>query len=180
MVALSPAELFAEVRLRPAVKTDADTLFTDYFGLAETATFLQRKCHTRIAETEHFVERWCNWKLGDLRDSFAWVICGVESSRPNGIVLVIRDRHVAEIHFGVAPVVSGRGIAGHAVCLATDWLLGQSGVRRVWTAVDASHAASRRVLEKAGFSEEGCLQKWLSLPALGSEPRDAIALARVR
>lgn len=172
MTALSPTELCAEVRLRPGAKTDAGILFTDYFALAETATFLQRKCHTRVAETEQFVERWCGWRPGDLRDSFAWIIGGVESSRPSGIVLVIRDRHrhIAEIHFGVAPAVGGRGIAGRAVSLATDWLLDQPGVRRVWTAVDATHAASRRVLEKAGFIEEGCLRKWLSLPSFGSEP----------
>ncbi len=61
----------------------------------------------------------------------------------------------AEIGYGIAEEHQGRGYATEAVSAAADWALGQPGVIGITAEVEASNAASRRVLEKAGFLPTG-------------------------
>jgi RimJ/RimL family protein N-acetyltransferase len=59
--------------------------------------------------------------------------------------------HVVELSYGVAPPARGRGIATRAARLAAGWALTGGGFSRVELRIPESHAASRRVAEKAGF-----------------------------
>jgi RimJ/RimL family protein N-acetyltransferase len=58
---------------------------------------------------------------------------------------------IVELSYGIAPPARGRGIATRAVRLASDWSLNEGGFSRVELRIPESHAASRRVAEKAGF-----------------------------
>jgi RimJ/RimL family protein N-acetyltransferase len=44
----------------------------------------------------------------------------------------------------------------------------------------AEHAASVRVMEKAGLAREALLRRWHVFPNLGPDPRDCIVCAKVR
>lgn len=58
-----------------------------------------------------------------------------------------------EIHYGVVPGYRGRGLGTEACRGLTEWLLARDGVCRVEARTHAAgNAASRRVLERAGFA----------------------------
>jgi RimJ/RimL family protein N-acetyltransferase len=56
-----------------------------------------------------------------------------------------------EIGYGLAAPSRGQGYGSEAVLAVTEWLLSQPEVRLVQAHTLTSNAASRRVLEKAGF-----------------------------
>ena len=63
---------------------------------------------------------------------------------------------VARIHYALSPDVAGRGFGTELVGVLVDHLFAAPGVHRIQADVFADHAASRRVLEKNGFRQEGC------------------------
>lgn len=60
-----------------------------------------------------------------------------------------------EIGYGLAVPYRGRGYGSEVVAAITDWLAGQQGVHVVRASTLQDNAASRRVLEKAGFRLTG-------------------------
>jgi len=69
-----------------------------------------------------------------------------------------------------------RGLASCAVSLLAEWALGTASLRRVEALVEPDNVASRRVLERAGFEQEGRLRSYLAVP---DGRRDALIYARV-
>ena len=61
----------------------------------------------------------------------------------------------AMIGYWVDQAVAGRGVMPTAVALATDHCLGPVGLHRVEINIRPENVASRRVVEKLGFREEG-------------------------
>jgi ribosomal-protein-alanine N-acetyltransferase len=59
--------------------------------------------------------------------------------------------------------LAGRGIAPVAVALVTDHCFGPVGLHRVEANVRPENAASRRVVEKLGFREEGLHRRYLAI-----------------
>ncbi len=59
---------------------------------------------------------------------------------------------VAEIGYGVEESWQGKGVASEGTRAAVDWALAQPGVRGVTATTPPWHAASIRVLEKAGLT----------------------------
>lgn len=69
----------------------------------------------------------------------------------------------AWIGYWVSRRVTGGGVATAAVALGTDHCFGPVGLHRVEATVRPENVASRRVLEKIGFREEGLLQRYLNV-----------------
>jgi [ribosomal protein S5]-alanine N-acetyltransferase len=77
------------------------------------------------------------------------------------------DRTV-EIGYGVAPSARGRGVATLAVRQLVDEAFETPGVRRVYAETAVDNPASRRVVEKVGFThtgqrdtaEDGLVDRW--------------------
>ncbi len=65
-----------------------------------------------------------------------------------------RDRRI-EIGYGVAPAVRRRGYATQAVRLLVEEAFCSNGIDEVVAETASSNAASKRVLEKAGFCPNG-------------------------
>jgi RimJ/RimL family protein N-acetyltransferase len=63
-----------------------------------------------------------------------------------------------EIGYVVSPGARGRGVAGRALRLVTDWALGDLGLQRVELRIDPENPASIRVAERCGFVHEGVLR----------------------
>ena len=166
--------------LRPSVDGDADYLFASYFGSLSASRFLSRAPHSSVGQTNDFLDKWTLLAWQEAGKPFAWVIAKRETNEPVGIFLVFQKENIAEIHYGVSEQHSGQGMASEACETAANWLLEQDYIQKVWTAVDTDHAATQRVLEKAGFVKEGLLKNWAVLPAFGEEARDAVAYSKIK
>jgi [ribosomal protein S5]-alanine N-acetyltransferase len=70
------------------------------------------------------------------------------------------DAQQGEIGYLVAEPARGRGVAGRALRLVTDWALGDLGLRRVELLIDVDNAASIRVADRAGYRREGVLRSF--------------------
>jgi ribosomal-protein-alanine N-acetyltransferase len=79
------------------------------------------------------------------------------------ILFFLRTPEAAEVDEGeiayvVAPEARGRGVAGSAVRLLSEWAFAQLGVQRLHLSIHPDNAASLRVAGKAGYSYEGTLR----------------------
>lgn len=69
----------------------------------------------------------------------------------------------AWIGYWVSSEVTGAGVATGALALGLDHCFGPVGLHRVEATVRPENAASRRVLTKVGFREEGLLKRYLNV-----------------
>ena len=69
----------------------------------------------------------------------------------------------AQIGYWIDRVHAGRGIITTAVALATDHCFGPVGLHRIQIDIRPENAASRRVVAKLGFREEGYLRRYLDI-----------------
>ena len=69
----------------------------------------------------------------------------------------------AWIGYWVASAAAGRGVATGALALGVDHCFGPVRLHRVEATVRPENVASRRVLAKVGFREEGLLQRYLDV-----------------
>ena len=69
----------------------------------------------------------------------------------------------AWIGYWVSGEVTGAGVATAALALGLDHCFGPVGLHRVEATVRPENAASRRVLAKVGFREEGLLKRYLNV-----------------
>lgn len=177
---MTPIELTtARLRLRRGRPSDAPALFAAYTGSEERSRYLARGVHARIEQTEGFLRTWCDARWDEPDASFAWVLADLATNERIGTFVVVRQGHIAEVHFGLDRARSGQGLATEALIAVTQWLESSPVIQRIWTACDVEHLASQGVLAKAGYRPEGVLRKWLVLPAFGPEARDCLAFARV-
>ena len=68
-------------------------------------------------------------------------------------------RKSAEIGFWLGESYWGRGIVTSAVERASEWAFATIGIDRLQAFVFGWNPSSARVLEKAGFTREGCMRK---------------------
>ena len=69
------------------------------------------------------------------------------------------DTHVEEIGYWLAAPYRGQGLMTTIVKVYSDWLFANTQLIRLEAHVFAHNPASVRVLEKAGFEQEGFLRK---------------------
>lgn len=80
----------------------------------------------------------------------------------------------AWVGYWVASDVTGGGVATAAVALGADHCFGAAGLHRLEATVRPENTASRRVLEKLGFRQEGMHVRYLSI---GGTWRDHLGYA---
>lgn len=77
---------------------------------------------------------------------------------------VVRDPlWSAYVGYWVGSHVTGRGITSAAVAMVVDHCFGPVGLHRIEATVRPENAASRRVLVKLGFREEGLFRRYLNV-----------------
>jgi len=69
----------------------------------------------------------------------------------------------AYLGYWVDEAVAGRGVMPTAAAMAFDHLVGAVGLHRVEVNIRPENAASRRVVEKLGFREEGLRPRYLHI-----------------
>jgi ribosomal-protein-alanine N-acetyltransferase len=85
--------------------------------------------------------------------------------------------HSAHLGYWLDRRVAGRGVMPTAVALVTDHCFGPVGLHRVEVNIRPENAASRRVVEKLGFREDGLRRRFLHI---AGEWRDHLSYALTR
>jgi RimJ/RimL family protein N-acetyltransferase len=75
-----------------------------------------------------------------------------------GVRWVEPEQGVAEVGYWIAPQARGRGLCTRAVRLVARWVIDDRGMERLQLRADEQNAASRKVAENAGFTQEGILR----------------------
>ena len=101
------------------------------------------------------------------RDDEAYRFCIFEGGRAAGGIALggVQRGGFANAYLGYWIDIDrqGRGLMTEAVALVLDFAFGAVGLHRVQVAVMPSNAASRRVVAKAGFREEGLALRYLEI-----------------
>jgi RimJ/RimL family protein N-acetyltransferase len=92
--------------------------------------------------------------------------------------LRLRDG-IGEVGYWTAPEARGRGVAGRAARLHSDWGLTVLGLPRVELLADVDNVASQRAADRAGFTREGVARALRPAPRDPGTRRDMIVYARV-
>jgi RimJ/RimL family protein N-acetyltransferase len=120
--------------------------------------------YTRVPETPPpgFEKTWvgrytAGWRDGS-RAGFAIISADGGFLGMAGIVDLDLDAREGEIGYMVAEAARGRGVAGRALRLITDWALGDLGLQRIELLIAVDNAGSIRVAERVGYRRDGLLR----------------------
>ena len=177
-----PPESFCTARLiarQPRVE-DAEAVCAAYASDPEVTRYLSWRYYTEIAPLREFLRGVAGtWEKDDGRH-YAWLLCRHGTDEPIGSIGVNFDVHGAMLGYVLGRAHWGQGLMTEAVRYVSAWVLAQPPLFRVWAYCDLMNPASARVMEKAGLTREGLLQRWHVCPAIGPEPRDCFIYAKVR
>jgi ribosomal-protein-alanine N-acetyltransferase len=168
----------ARLLLRRATAADATDIFARYAGDPEVTRYLGWSRHRTIDDTHAFV-RWSD-QVWSSAPAGPYLIFERERGRLCGSTgLDIETPYRAATGYVLACDAWGRGLATEAT-LAMAELADAIGVARLYALCHAKHAASGRVLHKAGFAREGVLRRHTVFPNLDADgPQDVECWARV-
>ena len=124
---------------------------------------VERFTYVRTPLTDEGAQAWLDRYIEGWRDGTlaGFAIAPSGGGEFLGFAAIVRydaDARHAELGYIVAPAARGRGVAGRAVKLLSDWCLGPQGLERVELRIDVANAASLRVAAKLSFVKEGVLR----------------------
>jgi RimJ/RimL family protein N-acetyltransferase len=164
--------------LRRPRADDAEAIFERYASDPEVTRYLSFPRHVSLASTRAFLAlsdaEWSRWPAGpyliESRD-------GGDLLGSTGLSFETEQR--AATGYLLSRDAWGRGYATEALRTMVE-LARDAGVLRLYALCHTAHAASARVLEKAGFAREGTLRRYFVFPNLSpGEPLDVLCYARV-
>jgi RimJ/RimL family protein N-acetyltransferase len=137
---------------------------------------------TRIPEPythedgREFLERSiAGWSDGT-RASFA-VVEAAGDGLMGSIGVIFHEAGAATIGYWVAKRARGRGVAGTALRLVSEWVLTALPVERLELVTHPANEPSQRVAEKAGFRREGLLRRYV---VIKGRRRDCVMFSLLR
>ena len=135
------------------VECRSDPQTARWFGVPRPYTV--QDAHTHVDRT--VPRRWARgaeavFAIADAADAYAGSV---------DLRLRAGDPGVGEVGFAVSPGSRGRGYAGAAVREICRWGFAELGLSRIEWRAEVGNDASRRVVEKAGFTVEGLLRRAL-------------------
>ncbi|EJX1090251.1 TPA: N-acetyltransferase [Vibrio vulnificus] len=155
--------------------SDAWPLFQGYFSDVAASKFLGRAAHPNPEVTLRSIELWRSFRYDAQADMRVLSVVLKASQQPIGIMVLKREGTAIEIHFGLNRTYSGQGYATE-MCRAMANALQASGYHKVWSYAHIEHAASLRVLEKAGFQPARRLRSWMVFPNLSNDKQDCLEM----
>jgi ribosomal-protein-alanine N-acetyltransferase len=145
------------LRLRQFRAEDADAMHA-CLADPEAMRFWNQPVHTKRIDTERAVRRFIDCTPSYYR---FWAVADAVTDRCFGMVNYhdghIRSRRVA-IGYIVDPARQRQGIAIEAVSAMLDFCFDELGLHRIQAFINPDNTASRRLVEKLGFSCEGLLR----------------------
>lgn len=162
-------------RVRPG---DARAIFDSYASDAEVTRFLGWKAHRSVTDTAAFLEvAVSEWDKGV---GFPTVVFDHATGDLIGMFHPKLLGHRVNYGYVLQRAAWGRGCATEIMLWLVEHALAHPLVYRTEAFCDLDHAASARVLEKAGMAREGILRRYFVHPNLSAAPRDCIMFAKVR
>jgi [ribosomal protein S5]-alanine N-acetyltransferase len=168
----------ARLVLRKPRAADAEAVFSRYSSDPEVTRFLGWPMHRCVEETRAFLAfsdaEWQRWPAGPY----------LIESRGDGRLLggtgfAFEAQFRAATGYVLAKDAWGAGFATEALA-AVVAVAAEIGIHRLYALCHPEHAPSWRVLEKCGFTREGCLRRHSEFPNLPpGEPGDVLCYARV-
>lgn len=163
--------------LRAPRASDAAHLFASYTQDAEVARYMTWRPHQRLEETANFIDRCVAlWAAGTSRP-YLLTLPGREDT-PLGMLEARVLGHIVDLGYVLARAHWGQGYMPEAVQTLTETALALDCYFRVQATCDVENVPSARTLEKAGFTREARLERYILHPNLGSEPRAVWLWAR--
>lgn len=168
----------ARLVLRRPRRDDAAAIFARYASVPEVTHYMSFARHVSIDQTRAFLDfcddEWRRWPVGPYL-----IEHGEDGRLLGGTGLGFETPWCASTGYLLARDAWGQGFASEALA-AMVVLARDAGVVRLYATCHVDHAASRRVLEKAGFAHEGVLRRSTLFPNLGAAgPHDAHYYARI-
>jgi [ribosomal protein S5]-alanine N-acetyltransferase len=108
---------------------------------------------------------------------FVIIVAGEFAGQLNVAGIVRGSMDSAHVGYWVDQRFAGRGVMPTAVALVVDHCLGPVGLHRIEVNIRPENVASRRVVEKLRFREEGVRERYLHI---AGEWRDHLTFALVR
>lgn len=103
--------------------------------------------------------------LGDLEKQYdnlaggQWFFVEKKDGTKVGYIAHFKSKGCVVLGYMLVPSERGKGYGGEAVQLMVDYLFLNKEIVRIQTETHPDNTASRRVLEKAGFTMEGLIRK---------------------
>jgi ribosomal-protein-alanine N-acetyltransferase len=161
--------------LRVPVLDDAGVLFQRIGRDPQVAKYLLWTPHPDVAATRQVITERVNV------DDYArtWVIVLQHSDEIVGMISGrLSVRHSVEIGYCVARRWWGKGLMSEALDTLLGALEADHDVYRVWATCHVDNERSVRLLQRAGFQQEGRLVRHAVYPNLGPEPCDSLLYAK--
>lgn len=104
-------------------------------------------------EGRAFIER--QWRRHTRGEGLSLAIEQQSGSAVGCTTLTLRRPRIADLGYWLTRSARGRGLGPSAVGLLVPWALGQNGIEAVDAFVHPDNAVSKRLLERAGFTNVG-------------------------
>jgi ribosomal-protein-alanine N-acetyltransferase len=168
----------ARLLLRAPTASDAQAIFLRYASDPQVTRYLSWPTHRTLEDTQAFLtasERaWAETGSGP------YLVFAQGGQLLGGTGLSLETAYRAETGYVFARDAWGFGFASEALRAVVSLAFGHGALRRLQATCHVDHRASARVLEKAGFVQEGRLRSHLLFPNLGvSSPSDVLLYARL-
>jgi RimJ/RimL family protein N-acetyltransferase len=165
--------------LRAPRPADARKIFDAYTQSAQVARYMVWRPHAHVSETEAFIAQ-CIASFGEgVRRPYVLALHDAPDA-PIGMLEGRMAAHIVDIGYVLAPAYWGRGLMPEAVDAVAATTLAMPGFFRVQATCEVTNRNSARVLEKAGFTREGRLERFVVHPNISPEPGPSYMYARCR
>jgi ribosomal-protein-alanine N-acetyltransferase len=161
----APSQILTDrLALSAPQAVDATSIFERYASDPDVTRYLGWPRHRSLADTKAFLklssEQWERWPAGPY----------VISQRNNGALigatgLGFESQSLAVTGYVFAKDAWGKGYATEALAAIVD-IARRIGVAQLYALCHPDHQASRRVLEKCGFTRDGSWSKLSEFPNL--------------
>ncbi|MGX1952642.1 GNAT family N-acetyltransferase [Streptomyces anulatus] len=148
------------LHLRELRPDDAEDVFAIY-GDARATEHMSFDPRTR-EDVQAIVARSIASAAADPRQEYALAVAGTDDGRLIGFGRLALDPHqprAATFGFALNPGTWGNGFGTETVRLLLACAFEDLGLHRVWGAHSPLNTASARTMERAGFTEEGCIRE---------------------
>lgn len=169
----------ARLTLRQPRAADAACIFDAYAQDPDVARYMVWRPHRTLDETEAFIA-YCVQDLDSGRSRPFVLTRRGDDDAPIGMLEARILPKAIDIGYVLRQSYWGSGLMTEALHALSGAALEDAECFRVQATCDTENHASARVLEKAGFTLEGRLERHLVLPNLSDEPRASLMYARCR
>jgi [ribosomal protein S5]-alanine N-acetyltransferase len=165
--------------LRRVSETDANAIFENYATDPEVTRFLGWTPHRSLDDTVAFLKSAAvEWDRGT-----GFPVAAFHREAPDDLLGMFHPRLIGQrVNYGYVLRRSawGEGCASEVMCWLVGHALSHPQIFRADAFCDVDHAASVRVMQKAGMTREGILRRYFRHPNVSDIPRDCVIYAKVR